>query len=544
MSVKKHRLLLGLIIAIAAIVRFWHLGSNPPALSWDEAAWGYNAFTISRTGADEFGRFLPLDYLESFGDFKPPVYAYLTVLPVAIFGLTEFATRFASAFFGTLTVLFTYLLAKELFSPAGQKPSFMIHNSLFIPLLSAFLLAISPWHIMLSRAAFEANVATFFLVAGITFFLIGLRRKGCWLISALSFALSLMTFNTARVVGPLLVLVLAIAFRRQLWQRKAETMLALVLAFALLLPTFKFLSTPMSRLRFHEVNIFSDTAVVLRANQAVANDNNAWWSTVIHNRRWGYALEFIRHYFDNLNPRFLFVSGDGNPKFSTQDVGSFYLWEAPFLVWGLLVLVRNRRPLWWLVPLWLVIGILPAATAKETPHALRIETTLPTWQIMTALGLVGFFKKANKMAVYLLAAVIVFYFALFQHGLWRHYPLEYASEWQHGNKEAIAYISGVTPDYDQIWFSDYLGRPYIYFLYYLQTDPQAFRSSARIYRESYGFVHVDSFAKYHFYRAKEQPKGEGKALYVNAAENIPPQAEIIAEFPLPDGKANLVAYEI
>ena len=63
---------------------------------------------------DEFGKFLPMTYLESFGDFKPPVYAYLDVLPVKLFGLTEFATRFPSAFFGTLTVLLTFFLVKEI----------------------------------------------------------------------------------------------------------------------------------------------------------------------------------------------------------------------------------------------------------------------------------------------------------------------------------------------------------------------------------------------------------------------------------------------
>src|SRR6266851_3228581 len=94
----KHKLLLGLIVLIALLLRLVNLGGNPPSLSWDEAAWGYNAYSLGIDGRDEFGRFLPLDYLESFGDFKPPVYAYLDVIPVKIFGLTEFATRFPSAF--------------------------------------------------------------------------------------------------------------------------------------------------------------------------------------------------------------------------------------------------------------------------------------------------------------------------------------------------------------------------------------------------------------------------------------------------------------
>src|SRR3989344_1895143 len=106
----KYYILLFLIIFIAAFLRFYKISVNPPSLTWDEVAWGYNAYSLGVDGRDEFGRFLPYDYLESFGDFKPPVYAYLDILPIKIFGLNEFATRFPSALFGVLTVLVSYFL--------------------------------------------------------------------------------------------------------------------------------------------------------------------------------------------------------------------------------------------------------------------------------------------------------------------------------------------------------------------------------------------------------------------------------------------------
>src|SRR3954466_14476930 len=105
MKKKTSFLLLIGIVLLAATLRLYHLGTNPPSLSWDEVAWGYNAYTLGIDGKDEFGRFLPVDYLESYGDFKPPMYAYLDVIPIKIWGLTPFAVRFPSALFGTLTVL-------------------------------------------------------------------------------------------------------------------------------------------------------------------------------------------------------------------------------------------------------------------------------------------------------------------------------------------------------------------------------------------------------------------------------------------------------
>src|SRR6266480_6856835 len=142
---KKKYIFLFFILLIAFFLRFYQLGTNPPSLTWDETAWGYNAYSLGRDGRDEFGKFLPYNYLESFGDFKPPMYAYLDIIPVKLFGLNEFATRFPSAFFGTLTVLVTYVLTKEIFRESKDKE--------YYALTSAFVLAISPWHIMLSRAA-------------------------------------------------------------------------------------------------------------------------------------------------------------------------------------------------------------------------------------------------------------------------------------------------------------------------------------------------------------------------------------------------------
>src|SRR5665811_686306 len=109
------------ITLLAGFLRFYQLSSNPPSLTWDEAAWGYNAYTLGIDGKDEFGVFLPYKYLESFGDFKPPMYAYLDILPVKIFGLNEFAGRFPSALFGTLTVLLTYFLTLQIFYTSKEK---------------------------------------------------------------------------------------------------------------------------------------------------------------------------------------------------------------------------------------------------------------------------------------------------------------------------------------------------------------------------------------------------------------------------------------
>src|SRR3989344_3343084 len=102
------------ILILAAILRIWQLGSLPPSLTPDEVALGYNAYSILKTGRDEYGKLLPVVF-KSFGDFKPGLYVYWTVPFVAIFGLNEFGTRIPSAVAGIISVYLLYLVLQKLF---------------------------------------------------------------------------------------------------------------------------------------------------------------------------------------------------------------------------------------------------------------------------------------------------------------------------------------------------------------------------------------------------------------------------------------------
>ena len=115
-------------------------------LDWDETALGYNAWSLIRTGKDEYGQKWPLVF-RSFDDYKPPLYFYLLIPIIKIFGLTDWAVRLPSALFGSLAVIAVYFLVKELF---GKKS--------LLPLIATFLFAISPWHLYFCRIGFEAKV--------------------------------------------------------------------------------------------------------------------------------------------------------------------------------------------------------------------------------------------------------------------------------------------------------------------------------------------------------------------------------------------------
>src|SRR5207253_1198042 len=129
---KKYILICLLIVTLlGGFLRFYQLGKLPKSLNVDEVSIGYNAYSILKTGKDEYGKPFPLTF-KSLGDYKPPFYIYLVAPSIAIFGLNEFAVRFPSAFFGTLTIPALFLLIQ-----------FLTKNK-FLAFLGAFLLTISP----------------------------------------------------------------------------------------------------------------------------------------------------------------------------------------------------------------------------------------------------------------------------------------------------------------------------------------------------------------------------------------------------------------
>ena len=173
------------IIALGIAVRIVNITENPPGFFTDEAAIGYNAYTILTSGKDEYGESWPLLF-RSFGDYKLPVFVYSVVPFVAIFGLTELAVRLAGATYGTLAIFTTFLLGSILFRRRS------------IGLAAALFLAITPWHIHYSRTGFGEMISFLpLLTLALYLFFRGVRQNGFWLASGVVFGLTLYTYRSA-----------------------------------------------------------------------------------------------------------------------------------------------------------------------------------------------------------------------------------------------------------------------------------------------------------------------------------------------------------
>ncbi len=526
------------IVVIACIVRVWKVTSDPPALSWDEVSIGYNAYSILKTGKDEHGRFMPLDTFVGYGDYKPPVAIYLTVPFVAIFGLNELAVRLPSVLFGTATVLLVYFLVRELFRSWQEASK--------VALISAAVLALSPWHIQISRAGFEANIALFFIVLGVIFVLKALTRPKIWLYAWVPFVGAIYTFNSSRYVAPLLGVLLLIYARKAIMKQKKYFSIGVVFCIILLLPIIPHLTSKEARLRFAEVNIFSDISIVIEANQRSATDGNTWWSGIVHNRRWGYLRAYVVHYLDNFEPWFLFLRGDGNPKFSSQSVGQMYLFEAIFLFIGLYWMFRIYPTQAKLLTSWLVLAIIPAAVARETPHALRILNSLPVWQIFVAFGIYTVImqcKKYRNIVFIGISTCYVFGFTYFYHDYLIYYPVTYSAEWQWGYREALHALKTKGTQSDPVVMADDIGRPYMYTLFYSKYDPATYLSEKKSYFDAAGFYQVQSFGRYTFVRGAPTELKPNVTYIVNPSHK-PEGAKDIDTIKLLNGEPVLSVFQI
>jgi 4-amino-4-deoxy-L-arabinose transferase-like glycosyltransferase len=509
---KRITLLLAVIV-LGSILRFYQLGSNPPSLSWDEASLGYNAYSILKSGKDEFGERYPLSRFIAFGDYKPPGYIYASVPSIWLLGLNEFSIRLPSVLAGIIMMVFTYLLTKELFGSSK------------ISLLAAFIFSISPWSLQMSRAAYESNLAACFNLVGIYFFLRSRRFGWNILVTMLCFMLAFYTFNANRIIEPLLFIAFSGYYWRSTLSHWKWFIVAGVLGVLMLVPSISFLQSRESKLRFEEVTIFNNLDPVKLSNSRIAYDGNSFSANIMHNRRILFTIDFLKHYTDNFTGRFLFTHGDGNPRLSIQQLGELYMWELPFFVIGVLYLLLYKK--FYAIPLllWMLIAPIPAATARETPHALRILSILPTYQIFIAYGIYRITKVFNKDNAKLLSSSVVavllimntFYYL---HTYYIHYPSDYSGEWQYGYREMVRYVAEHQNEYDQIFVTPALGRPYIYFAFYNQYSPDTFLKLKKADRDWYGFWTVTDIGNIHF-SFDNLPKASGKILIVTTPGSMP-----------------------
>lgn len=529
-----NKFILPLIFFLALILRVVVLTDFPAGLNADEAALGYNAYSLIATGKDEFGHGWPLNF-QSFNDWKPGLYVYLVLPLVKILGLNEWAVRLPSAILGSLTVLIIYFLAKEWFSSK-------------VALVASALLAINPWHLHFSRGGWETNVATFFIVLGVYLFYLSLKKPKLLVFSIVSFCLSMFTYHSARVVSPLIVLGLTALYRKEIFRKKniknlvVTFLVGLVLGLVLL---FSMLGEA-GRSRFSGVGIFADQGPLWRVNELRGEHTSpqGLFPKVVHNKYFEYLVLFADNWLSHFDGSFLFISGDEIQRNRVPGMGQFYLLEIPFLLLGICFLLKNKPKVWLFILWWLAVAPVASALTFQSPHAIRSLNMVIPLVIINSYGISGFFSwlKTKSGLYYVLFivyfGVYVWNFSFYLHQYYVKYPQVYPSAWEYGFKDLTSYLKNNESRIDRVYVTNNYDQPYILFAFYLAYPPESFQKEATLSaRDEFGFSTVENFGKYYFgdIDLDAIPHKEG-VFVVGTSEEIPDSATIAKRIYFKNGK--------
>lgn len=522
--INSHKLLL-LVLALAAVLRLWGLGINPPHLTNDETALGYNAYSILKTAKDEHGEFLPIIF-KSFGDWKPGLYIYATVPFVASLGLNEFSTRAASAVAGIVAVLLIYLIGQNLFTRR-------------IALLSALFLTVSPWHLQFSRGAWEANFSLTLLLFGVYFFLQAVAQKPKYIyLSALFFALTLWVYQGAKLSSFLVLIILLLTFRKEIlsFPRKIIIIAFLIGVVAALPVIFSLLFGKAGRLEVYSVFSYPRSEEYIQnilKQEDITKDSLQY--ALYHSEPLNFLRGILGRWMNHYSGRFLFFEGDwSSPRHGVPETGVMLFADAIMLLLGLVAVMRlkNRRVMMFVI-LWLLFAPLPAALSRDSIHAVRSLNMVIPLVFILALG--GNYILQNLQAKRMwqkgmFFGLVVLYFFSFGYYLdqyWVHAPKKYSEYWHYGYKQLVEKLKPLQGKYTNIVIQQSYAQPYIFFLFYNQYDPAKYQAiSKEVFLPSqYGDVGlVSGFENIQFREISwREDRGKSGTLFVADLIKIPPQ---------------------
>lgn len=485
------------LIILGAFLRLFNNVNNPPGLNIDEVAIGYNAYSILKTGNDEYGFRFPLSF-KSVGDYKPPVLIYLTVPSVAIFGLNEFAVRFPTALFSLLTIPLLYWLIYKL------------TKDKLISLLGMGFLTISPWHIYYSRYAVEATVALFFLLLGFTC----LPKRPIW--AGISLSLSMYAYHTERVFVPaFLIACFAFIIRKKLGKKIVIFAVSLLLMSAPLVVSTLF---GPDKVRAQTTLITNDINFTRYVSVGLGNiiDSN---SSLLF-------FYWIRKYLSYFQPSFWFYDGLYMTTKGIYGLGVVYLFELPFLLIGIYKLIRRWNTLSFLVFSWILLGIFPASLTQNEQHSLRTLIILPAVVFVSALGAKEFIRKSKPFLVSLVYLLLIFWnlgFAFLVFSV--HFPIQKGESFMEGTKRTVEYVLKHKDEYNEIVLDPVRGTegpyvvsvPHTYVLFYSKYDPLKYQTEVK--REGNGFYGFDKFTFRNIDWREDRKKTN--ALFIGSPWSLP-----------------------
>lgn len=447
-----------LVFILALFLRTYDLGNIPNGLHIDELNAGYQGYKIIKTGSDIFGNTLPF-YIDRFGDFRPAGIFYLSGLATSLFGLETFFIRFPAALVGALMVFPTFTLSLLIF----QKRELAIFSSL--------LIALSPWHIVASRATSESIIALFLTTYGVIFLIPAFKKKKdiSLIMSFALFMSSYFFYHTPRLFIPAFLLFLLPILR--LLRGKYLILLTLTIVIITVIIGF----TNFGKGRFGQTSIFTSREILTKIKDLEDGDQgNIFPARIFHNKPIVFTKAILDQYLNYFSTGFLFQKGGLPDRYAVNDVGLLYYLEFPLLLLGIVYVFRTKRALSFLPLVWLLTGPIAASlTLEDTPNIQRALFMLPALQIIGAAGLYFLLNalsvKIRRVFIIGISLIFIISIIYFLHQYFIHKATNVSFARHEGNQALFSYIASRENEFSAIYIPVYEDLP-LYYLFFQKSS--------------------------------------------------------------------------
>lgn len=475
-----------LFLAVGVFARCFMFTGVPADINQDEAFAGYNAYTLLTTARDSFGFRMPV-YLTAWGSGMNALESYLMVPFVALFGLKVWVIRLPMLLAGIFSLVAIYKLVK-MYVGARQA------------LAALFVLAIAPWHIMLSRWGLESNLAPAFVLFGIYFFAKGVERPKFLVLSALFYGLSLYAYATIWAVIPFMIL-LQVAYL--FWIRKLRncryTWIALAVLLVLGVPLLLFMLVNQGRMDAISLPFLSIPKLLYFRDSEI-------------------SFEKIPENIGNLFS-ILTLQSDGLPWNFTEKFGIFYPISIPFFFVGLLWSIEGAwkglrariATLDFFVLVWLAAGFAIGILINVNIN--RVNLLFIPMLVMIARGLYVVFNYLNPKALVIPFAVYACMFVSFENHYFTDYRNSIAWNFCRGIEDAMTFVETELKDAPVVNVERGVSWPRV--LFFAKPELSDFLQTVGYTNYPAAFLDASRFGRYHFYFDKNRMDGTSVYLLNN-----------------------------
>jgi hypothetical protein len=494
--------------AVALFLRSLLFAHVPNGLNRDEAALGYNAYSLIKTGMDEYGKRWPVS-ITSFGDQKLPGYVYLLIPFISLLGLETWVVRLPSLIAGLFLVIEIGYLGYQV----SKRLDWDEWASWGVSTVGMLFIAVAPWANHFSRVAYEAHIALVLFILGFITYLAATEKgraraveRFLLIVTSGAWSLTFLTYHTYHIFIPLIIVgLVVIDWRKLIRTDKLGVITGALIGISAVLILLLGGVFQANQIKSQGITPFKTTTLNRQhvSFRALMPDNDALYTHLLFNKATEAITIFAQNYLSAFSANFFFVHGSNHGDHNPGHMANMHLYIAPFLFLGVLYLWEQRkRRIAQQLFAWLFLAIIPASLTIQPQHEIRISPIFPVICLIAAIGCITFIqglKKSWLQMSFVIGIFLVITLSTFRMGLEYLYIIPVRIQ-THEQFTLLAHaMIKYGADGNPVITNSESSSPYIWYLFESKYDPATFIKNVHRYApDKEGFIHVKQIGNIYF----------------------------------------------